>query len=129
MRAAGKVDENELYLIEDDHIDPVTVTPSLNSGIAIGTITVEGIDYVLYAPEINCDDKAPIDSPNLTGVPTAPTAAIGTNNTQIATTAFVASATINTIFDGILIKDMTTSETYILKMNNGNLVSELYTTN
>jgi|GEM_PF-2569060 len=28
-------------------------------------------------------------SPNLTGVPTAPTAAVGTNTTQIATTAFV----------------------------------------
>ena len=32
--------------------------------------------------------KAPLDSPSLTGVPTAPTAAPGTNNTQIATTAF-----------------------------------------
>src|SRR4051812_3725265 len=29
------------------------------------------------------------DSPALTGVPTAPTAAVGTNTTQIATTAFV----------------------------------------
>ena len=33
--------------------------------------------------------KAPLASPALTGNPTAPTAAIGTNNTQIATTAFV----------------------------------------
>ena len=31
---------------------------------------------------------APKDSPTLTGVPTAPTAAAGTNTTQIATTAF-----------------------------------------
>ncbi|MCP6134434.1 phage tail protein, partial [Klebsiella pneumoniae] len=30
--------------------------------------------------------KAPLASPALTGVPTAPTAAQGTNNTQIATT-------------------------------------------
>lgn len=29
------------------------------------------------------------DSPNFTGTPTAPTASIGTNTTQIATTAFV----------------------------------------
>ncbi len=35
------------------------------------------------------DGKAPKSSPALTGVPTAPTAAGGTNNTQIATTAFV----------------------------------------
>lgn len=33
--------------------------------------------------------RAPINSPALTGVPTAPTAAPGTNTTQIATTAFV----------------------------------------
>ena len=36
---------------------------------------------------------APIASPALTGTPTAPTAAAGTNTTQIATTAFVAAAT------------------------------------
>jgi hypothetical protein len=36
--------------------------------------------------------KAPIDSPALTGTPTAPTAAAGTNTTQIATTAFVTGA-------------------------------------
>ena len=34
-------------------------------------------------------DRAPLASPALTGTPTAPTAAAGTNNTQIATTAFV----------------------------------------
>jgi microcystin-dependent protein len=33
--------------------------------------------------------KAPIASPALTGTPTAPTAAVGTNTTQIATTEFV----------------------------------------
>lgn len=32
--------------------------------------------------------KAPLASPALTGTPTAPTAAAGTNNTQVATTAF-----------------------------------------
>lgn len=36
--------------------------------------------------------KAPLASPALTGTPTAPTAAAGTNTTQIATTAFVTSA-------------------------------------
>lgn len=36
--------------------------------------------------------KAPLASPVLTGVPTAPTAALGTNNTQIATTAYVRAA-------------------------------------
>ena len=36
------------------------------------------------------DDKAPLASPALTGKPTAPTAAKGTNDAQIASTAFVA---------------------------------------
>jgi hypothetical protein len=37
------------------------------------------------------DAKAPLASPALTGVPTAPTAVAGTNTTQLATTAFVLS--------------------------------------
>lgn len=36
--------------------------------------------------------KAPITSPTFTGTPKAPTAAVGTNTTQVATTAFVQSA-------------------------------------
>ncbi|PZR92312.1 MAG: hypothetical protein DI537_13670 [Stutzerimonas stutzeri] len=38
------------------------------------------------------DAKAPLASPALTGVPTAPTATAGTSSTQIATTAFVKAA-------------------------------------
>lgn len=36
--------------------------------------------------------KAPLNSPALTGTPTTPTARQGTNNTQIASTAFVMAA-------------------------------------
>ena len=36
--------------------------------------------------------RAPLASPAFTGVPTAPTASAGTNTTQLATTAFVATA-------------------------------------
>jgi hypothetical protein len=43
------------------------------------------------------DEKAPLASPALTGVPTAPTAAAGTNTTQIATTAHVKTAIDNLI--------------------------------
>ncbi|WP_414705097.1 hypothetical protein [Pseudomonas sp.] len=50
---------------------------------AISTIT--GLAAALAA-------KAPLASPALTGTPTAPTAAAGTNTTQIATTAFVRAA-------------------------------------
>ncbi len=45
------------------------------------------------------DAKAPVASPELTGTPTAPTAAGGTNTTQVATTAFVAAA-ISALIDG-----------------------------
>ena len=38
------------------------------------------------------DAKAPLNSPAFTGTPTAPTAAPATNNTQVATTGFVAAA-------------------------------------
>jgi hypothetical protein len=41
------------------------------------------------------DAKAPINSPTFTGTPAGPTAAGGTNNTQLATTAFVQSAVTN----------------------------------
>lgn len=41
--------------------------------------------------------KAPLASPSLTGVPTAPTAAVGTDTTQIATTAFVQAAVPTTV--------------------------------
>jgi hypothetical protein len=43
--------------------------------------------------KVELDKKAPLDSPALTGTPTAPTAAAGTNTTQLATTAFVRAAT------------------------------------
>jgi hypothetical protein len=42
-------------------------------------------DY--YVAQVN--GAAPLASPSLTGVPTAPTAAVDTNSTQLATTAFV----------------------------------------
>jgi hypothetical protein len=38
------------------------------------------------------DLKANISSPTFTGVPTAPTATVGTNTTQLATTAFAKAA-------------------------------------
>lgn len=44
---------------------------------------------------------APLASPALTGTPTAPTAASGTNTTQLATTAFVQTAVSGAITDAI----------------------------
>jgi hypothetical protein len=46
----------------------------------------------LQASDVSAVGGAMINSPAFTGVPTAPTAAPGTNNTAIATTAFVTAA-------------------------------------
>jgi hypothetical protein len=50
------------------------------------------IDDEFDAIQTAVNSKANIASPALTGTPTAPTAAAGTNTTQIATTAFVSTA-------------------------------------
>lgn len=63
-------------------------TPVVN-GINNGAVTTSpSQDAVFDALAL----KAPLASPTLTGTPTAPTAAPGTNTTQIATTAFVTTA-------------------------------------
>jgi len=49
-----------------------------------------GANNIIVEDALN--KKAPLASPALTGTPTAPTAATSTNNTQIATTAFVKAA-------------------------------------
>lgn len=62
-----------------------TIDGSLNtlSNIPQSAVTSLGTDLGL---------KAPLASPTLTGTPAAPTAAPGTNTTQVATTAFVTAA-------------------------------------
>lgn len=47
------------------------------------------LDGVTSAIQTQINAKAALSSPSFTGTPTAPTAASGTNTTQIATTAFV----------------------------------------
>jgi len=58
-------------------------TPSILDASGGNTVTVNG------------SIPASLSSPALTGTPTAPTAAVGTNTTQIATTAFVLENTTN----------------------------------
>ena len=53
---------------------------------------IELIDSDLANFDTELNKKAPIASPTFSGTPKAPTAAAGTNTTQIATTAFVQSA-------------------------------------
>lgn len=60
--------------------------PSGNSGKIIKGAELD-TEYTAIASAIS--SKADLNSPALTGTPTAPTASAGTNTTQIATTAFV----------------------------------------
>ena len=55
-------------------------------------ITAEQLNYLSALTgnvQTQLNAKAALASPALTGTPTAPTAAVGTNTTQLATTAFV----------------------------------------
>jgi hypothetical protein len=57
-----------------------------------GTLTATELGYVdgvTSAIQTQIDAKAPLASPTLTGTPAAPTAAVNTNTTQVATTAYV----------------------------------------
>lgn len=86
-------------------IDPCTLgafwtTPSLasplwaafNSAVMLVNTTNAG-----FCPAVLACGVAPLASPAFTGTPTAPTAAPGTNTTQLATTAFVQAAVANVI--------------------------------
>jgi hypothetical protein len=50
------------------------------------------VDSLMDAVDASLATVAPLASPTLTGVPAAPTAALGTSTTQLATTAFTAAA-------------------------------------
>lgn len=65
------------------------------TGDVTGTVSFDGSANVSMATSLGAavqatiDSKAPIASPTFTGVPAVPTAAVDTNTTQIASTAFV----------------------------------------
>ena len=69
-----------------------TAKDSLPSGNAGKIIKGTEIDTEYTAIASAISSKADLNSPALTGTPTAPTAGSGTNTTQLATTAFVQTA-------------------------------------
>lgn len=64
-----------------------TVTGWNEGKMTYGNIQISESQVTNLTEHLNA--KAPLASPDLTGTPSAPTAATGTNTTQIATTAFV----------------------------------------
>jgi hypothetical protein len=69
-----------------------TAKDSLPTGDSGKIVKGTEIDTELTAIANAIASKADINSPNLTGTPTAPTATAGTATTQLATTAFVTAA-------------------------------------
>lgn len=82
---------NNISLLGSGNVSVGTITGITMNGSSKGTSGVVDLGTVLTAHQ-DISGKADINSPALTGTPTAPTAAAGTNTTQIATTAFVQSA-------------------------------------
>jgi hypothetical protein len=62
---------------------PIAMGSNKITGLADGTATGDAVH------KGQLDLKAPLESPALTGTPTAPTAAVATDTTQVATTAHV----------------------------------------
>lgn len=66
-----------------------TAAPLANGAAAVGTATRMAREDHVHPTDTT---RAPLASPAFTGTPTAPTPSSGTNNTQLATTAFVKNA-------------------------------------
>lgn len=62
-----------------------------NMGIVDGAANTN-LDNLTFAGQKKFNDKADLESPGLFGIPTTPTAEVGTNTEQIANTAFVQMA-------------------------------------
>ena len=90
------IDSSTGVLSATDTVTTVTVTGEGNAITNIvdsnGALTATKGSTFSLSNHTHDNVYAPIASPALTGTPTAPTAAAGTNNTQIATTAFVNTA-------------------------------------
>jgi hypothetical protein len=63
--------------------------PNVTNAVTATHTELNFVAGVSSAIQTQINNRAPLASPAFTGVPTAPTAAPGTNTTQVATTAFV----------------------------------------
>lgn len=77
---------NILYRASDEATIPVSTT------VKNAPLTNLEVDGNFRSIKAELATLAPSNNPTLTGIPNAPTAALATNTTQIATTAFVGSA-------------------------------------
>lgn len=69
-----------------------TLVSDTNGKVAVSNVTGVELGYlsgVTSSVQTQINSKAPLVSPTFTGTPVAPTASVGTNTTQIATTGYV----------------------------------------
>ena len=80
------------------YVEPNDGTITASAGTEIGGVALSATKLLVadntanvgsFATTASSATKADLASPTFTGTPAAPTAAVGTNTTQIATTAFV----------------------------------------
>ncbi|HEA2509118.1 TPA: tail fiber protein [Escherichia coli] len=95
--AAGKAPSNHTHSWEQITNVPVASLTvrgitQLSSATNSTSETLAATSKAVKAVMDETNKKAPLNSPALTGTPTTPTARQGTNNTQIASTAFVMAA-------------------------------------
>lgn len=91
------------FLLKSGNLSGLADTSVARSNLGLGTMATETASNYLTTATAS-STYAPLASPALTGTPTAPTAAVDTNTTQLATTAYV-------IGQGYL-KSSTASSTY-----------------
>ena len=92
IQSSGTLQTNDITIANNDRL--VVTDASDSNKIARSSVAFDGSTTSKYlSPKGTWEDMptgwAPINNPEFTGVPKAPTAPAGTDNTQIATTAFV----------------------------------------
>ena len=70
----------------------VTLTAADVAAVGVGSFNGRSGAVTLLGNDVSAAGGALVNSPVFTGVPSAPTAAVGTNTTQLATTAYVMAA-------------------------------------
>ena len=84
----------DIYIATTDLTNVTATAAEVNvlDGITATTTELNYLSGAASNVQAQLNDKAPLASPDLTGTPTAPTAAAGTNSNVLATTAYVDGA-------------------------------------
>ncbi len=106
--------------------DEIDLDSDVHNGVAATPTAIKKLNDNITDLKESLNSKAPLESPIFTGSPTAPTAAIGTNNTQIATTEFVNAGFIKKpiIINITLNKSDWDSSNNTYTIDNANILSE-----